>query len=256
MDGDREVGASAAIFSAYLQKVVGLIHKQAEEQEKEMAQLVDWMTQAVRSRRRIFVFGSGHAGLLAAELFYRTGGLALICPIFVPGTMVHHRPVTATSQAERVEGYSPVWLDAADPRPEELLVAISVSGRNPAAVDMALDAQKRGLRVVGVTSVSYSQEVSSRHSSGLRLFEVADLVVDIGGPVGDAVVDIPNHPGRVGPSSTVVGAALLNAAVCQVVHSISEEGQQPPVFMSANVPGGDEHNQKLLEQYRDFLTYL
>ncbi len=248
MDGDG--------FDLYLKQVTDLIEQQAEDQRENLAKLTDWISEAVRQERRIFVFGSGHAGLLAAETFYRTGGLALINPIFVPGTTVDVRPITATSRAERVEGYSPVWLDSVEPIPDEILLTISVSGRNPAAIDMALHGKKEGLRVAALTSVNYSQKVSSRHSSGKRLFEVADLVVDIGGPVGDALVDIPHHPGRVGPSSTVVGAALINAVICQVVCNLAGDNEEPPVFMSANVPGGDEHNSRLIAKYRDLLTYL
>ncbi len=243
-------------ISTYLDAVVDLIRTQARACAGQLEELVDWMAGAVRADRRIFVFGSGHSGLLASELFYRTGGLALINPIIAPGLTVESRPVQAGTMAERVEGYTPLWLEAADPRPKEVMIAISVSGRNPAAVDMALTARQKGLRVAAVTSLPYSRSVTSRHSSGLRLFEAADLVVDIGGEPGDALVAIPGSAGRVGPTSTVVGAALLNAAVCGVVCDLAGEGGRPPVFMSANEAGGDEHNRKLLERYRNLLTYL
>ena len=243
-------------FDTYLDAVMDVIRTQARSCAGELEELVEWIAGAVRADHRIFVFGSGHSGLLASELFYRTGGLPLINPIFAGGLTVEARPVQAGTMADRVEGYSPVWLEAAGPRPGEILLAISVSGRNPAAIDIALAAREKGLRVAAVTSLPYSRTVSSRHSSGLRLFEAADLVVDIGGEPGDALVPIPGSTGRVGPASTVVGAALLNAVVCEVVCRLADAGGRPPVFMSANEAGGDEHNRALLERYRNLLTYL
>ncbi|MFO8060478.1 MAG: SIS domain-containing protein [Bacillota bacterium] len=248
--------AAGDAVDAYVNAVVVQIRTQAQACADEMRELAGWMSEAVRAERRIFAFGSGHSSLLASELFYRTGGLPLINPIVAPGLTVEARPAPAGSMAERVEGYAPVWLEAVGPCPGEVMIVISVSGRNPAPVDMALAAREYGLRVAAVTSLPYSRSVASRHSSGLRLFEVAELTVDIGGQPGDATVPIPGGAGKVGPTSTVVGAALLNAVVCRVVCDLADDGDSPPVFMSANEEGGDEHNRALLDRYRDLLTYL
>lgn len=244
-------------FHRYLDSVTNLITRQAEAAEEELEELTCWMVEAVRGDRRIFVFGAGHSSLMASELFYRTGGLALVNPVTVPGLGVDARPIDAATAAERVEGYAPLWLEAADPRPAEVLIVISVSGRNPAGIDMAVRAGDLGLKVAAVTSLPYSSSVPSRHSSGKRLYEVVPLVIDIGGERGDALVEIPGGFGKVGPSSTVVGTALLNAVVCEAVRRLADEdGSSPPVFMSANLPGGDEHNRRLLSRYRHLLTYI
>ncbi len=244
-------------FHRYLDSVTSLIRTQAEACEEELEELTRWIVEAVRGDRRIFVFGAGHSSLVASELFYRTGGLVLINPVSVPGLGVDARPIDAATAAERIEGYATPWFESADPRPGEVLIVISVSGRNPAGIDMAVRGGDLGLRVAAVTSLPYSSCVPSRHSSGRRLYEVVPLVIDIGGERGDALVEIPGGFGRVGPSSTVVGTALLNAVVCEAVNRLAEEdGGSPPVFVSANLPGGDEHNRRLLCRYRHLLTYV
>jgi uncharacterized phosphosugar-binding protein len=98
--------------------------------------------------------------------------------------------------------------------------------------------------------------VASRHSSGKRLHEVADLVLDNCGEPGDAVVDVPGLNQRTGPTSDVVGAAILHSVVAQVIENLIDQGLTPPVFVSANLDGGDAHNQRILEEYGDRIHYL
>jgi uncharacterized phosphosugar-binding protein len=121
---------------------------------------------------------------------------------------------------------------------------------------MALEAKRRGLFVIGLTSLAHSKAVPARHASGKRLFEVADLCLDNCGEEGDAAVAYAGWKGRVGPTSVVAGAFLMNRLLCSVVERYLSEGLPPPVYMSANLPGGDEHNRQLEERYRGRIPLL
>ena len=137
-----------------------------------------------------------------------------------------------------------------------MLIVHSVSGRNPSAVEIAKGARERGVFVIAVTSLEYSRNVKPRDASLPRLFEAADLVLDNHAPVGDALVQLPGLAQKVGPSSTVTGAAILNAVVTRAAELLLERTGDAPVFLSGNLDGGDEHNKRWLEKYRGQVTYL
>jgi uncharacterized phosphosugar-binding protein len=123
-------------------------------------------------------------------------------------------------------------------------------------VEIAQGAKERGTFVIALTSLDYSRSVQPRAAGMPRLFEVADLVLDDRAPLGDALVALPGLAQKVGASSTVTGAAILNAIVVRSVELILERSGDPPVFMSANLDGGDQVNQRWMEHYRGRLTYL
>jgi uncharacterized phosphosugar-binding protein len=195
------------------------------------------------------VFGSGHSHALAEETYHRAGGLVPVNAIqevfLTPLT-----PPRTSGQLERVPGLAKIILDDHDLRPGEVLMVISNSGINAVPVEVALEGKSRGLTVVALTSLRHSQGVPSRHPGGQRLFEIADIVLDNCGEPGDAAVHYEGFDGTVGPTSFLAGAYIINSLVCRVVELFVEQGLTPPVYLSANVPGGDEHNQKLEARYR------
>jgi uncharacterized phosphosugar-binding protein len=203
----------------------------------------------------VFIFGCSHAGILAEEVFYRTGGLAVINPIFFPGFMLNTRPITMTSQLERLDGLGKILVKENRLKKGDVLIIHSVSGRNNVPVEMAEEAKALGVKTIAVTNIAYSSAVTSRHPSGKRLFEVCDIVIDNKGCVGDAAVTLEGLPEKIGPTSTACGAALINALVIETVGKMLEEGKIPPVFLSANLDGGDEHNKKIFEEYKDSIFY-
>jgi len=240
----------------YFREVRRVLEMVEATQEENIRAAAEMLAEAIVQDRMIYVFGASHASILAAETFYRAGGLAAISPIFVPGLTVDVRPITRTTHLERLPGLAAATLQDVPLEAGDVFLVISVSGRNTVAIDMALEGKKRGAKIVALTSVAYSQSVASRHPSGQRLCEVADLVLDLCGEMGDAVVEFPGLPQRVAPTSTVVGAAILNAVVVETVARLQERGVEPPVFLSANLDGGDAHNARLLEKYRGRVTYL
>jgi uncharacterized phosphosugar-binding protein len=214
------------------------------------------IAETILQDRLVYIFGASHAGILAQELFYRAGGLVPVNPVLPPGLTTDVRPVTLTSRLERLLGFGRDILAETPIREGDVVIVHSVSGRNAAAVEFAEGARGRGAFVIALTSLAYSRSVQPRQPGMKRLFETADLVLDDLAPPGDAVVEVPSLAQRVSPVSTVTGAAILNSLVARAVEIIVERSGDAPVFVSANLDGGDEHNQRWLDRYRGRLLYL
>jgi len=208
---------------------------------------VDAIVQSVAHDGVVHVFGAGHSQLLVEEVWYRAGQLACVNPLFDQDLWPHNGPRKGTG-LERLEGYARALLAEHDLRPGEVLIVVSNSGRNAVPVEAALVGKERGLTVVALTSLQYSRSVPSRHSSGKRLFEVADIVLDNQGVPGEAAVRLPNGL-QAGPTTTVTNAAILNAVLAEAAGELAERGIDPPVFQSANLDVGPDHNRRLLERY-------
>lgn len=227
-----------------------------QHENESMSLAVDLIVDAILSKKSIYIFGASHAGILTQELYYRAGGLMVINPIFGREVLLDTSPITHTSGMERLEGYGTVLSKSIDFRAGDVLICHSVSGRNNVTIEMAIAARKKGVKVIALTNLSYSKEVSSRHSSGLNLYQCADVVIDNHGEKGDACVNISGLEQKVSPSSTVIGAMILNAIVAEVAQALVDKGVTvPPIYYSANVDGGDEKNKKLYEEYKDCIHY-
>jgi uncharacterized phosphosugar-binding protein len=240
----------------YISQVLRLLQETYARQQETLQTAATWIADALASDGVLYVFGASHAGIITEELTYRAGGLVPVSPIFIPGLTCDVRPLPLTSVLERIDGYALAAVKHIPISPSDVVLVHSVSGRNAAPVEVALYAKQQGAKVIALTALGYSQSVSPRSSTGYRLFEVADLVIDNGAPRGDAIVQLPGFPQPIAPVSTVLGAALVNAVVAEACAILLERGITPPVFMSANLDGGDAHNAKLMERYRGRVLYL
>jgi uncharacterized phosphosugar-binding protein len=240
----------------YLDAIIRLLEEVRETQSEAIEKAAQAVAAAILGDRLVYVFGASHAGILAQELFYRAGGLVPVNPILPPGLTTDVRPVTLTSRLERLPGLGQQILAETPIQAGDVVIVHSVSGRNAVAVEFAEAARARGAMVIALTSLGYSRSVQPRQAGMKRLFEAADLVLDDLAPVGDALVEIPGLPQRVSPASTVTGAAILNSVVARAVELIVQQTGDAPVFLSANLDGGDEHNKRWLDHYRGRLLYL
>lgn len=240
----------------YLEIANNLIEKIQKTQYDNIKKAAEKIAEVVENGNNIFAFGCSHASIVTQELFYRTGGFALINPIFNPTLMLNTRPATLTSKAERLEGFGKEIIQESPLKNGDLIIIHSVSGRNPVVIDVALEAKKIGAYVIAITNIEYSKGVSSRHSNGKRLFEVSDLVIDNCGDFEDSAVQIDDFKQKIGPTSTIAGAAIGNAIVVETSSILKSRGIEPPIFHSANVDGGDEFNKKMLEEYKDRIFYM
>jgi len=240
----------------YFDAVEAGLRKIRTEQIAPIRAAAQLLTDTVVAGDTIFAFGASHSFMLPMELCYRTGGLMLINPIYPHGMDLTVRPLSLTSQIERVPGYGRVLLENSPASRGDALILVSTSGRNAVVIDMALAARERGLHTIGITSLAYSTGVPSRHPSGKRLLDLCDLVLDNGAPLGDAAVTVPGLKQKTGPLSTVLGATVVNAVVTQTIANLVERGVEPPVYVSANLPGGDEHNARLLARNATRIHYM
>jgi len=213
-----------------------------DHESEKVAQAGKMMGDSIMAGKWVYTFGSGHSQLLALEVHARAGGLYPIV----------HIPDPMSGRAEKVEGFGAVLVEGLPFKKGETIFVISNSGRNPEPIEIAMIAKEAGMNVIAVTSLAHSKSVTSRHSSGKLLYQLADLVLDTHVPAGDAALAIEGLAERTGAVSTVFGAALMNAVTVAAIEYMLENGHQPPVLVSANVDGSDEHNMRIFEQFGMF----
>ncbi len=241
----------------YLTKAIELLTRIRDEEQPGLDAAAKIMADAVEGGHCIFAFGCTHSSLPIQDLVYRAGGFMLINPIFGQGiTALDTRPTTISSAMEQMPGYAKVILDSSPAKAGDVLILVSVSGRNAVPIEMAELAKARGLRLIAVTSREYSSAVSSRHPSGKKMHDFADLILDNKAPKGDAVLEDPKMPQRFNPVSGVTSTALLQAMVAATIEELLQRGFTPPVFLAANVDGGAEYNARLIQQYRDRIFFM
>jgi uncharacterized phosphosugar-binding protein len=240
----------------YLESARDTLAKLIDTQLPQIQTAARLLADTIVSDGSIFSFGASHSFMITEELVYRTGGLMLVNPIYPHGMNLSVRPLTLTSQLERVVGLGRELLAHSPATTGDVLILASTSGRNAVVVDMALLAREKGIKTVAITSLAYSDAVKSRHPSGKRLAELADVVIDNATPYGDAVVEITGFRQKVGPLSSVTGCAVANAIVVEAVKILVQHGVTPPVFMSANLDGGDAFNAEQLRLHQERIHYL
>ncbi len=241
----------------YLETAIALLTRIKDEELEALEQAAKMMADAIEQGHCLFAFGCTHSSLPIQDLVYRAGGLMLMNPIFGPGiTALDIKPTTISSAMEQMQGYAKVILDNSRIKSGDVLILVSVSGRNAVPVEMAQLAHERGIKVIGVTSREYSEAVTSRHPSGKKMHDFADIVLDNKAPKGDAVLESKGVPEKFTPVSGVTSNALLHALVAATIEELLGRGIVPPIFLAANVDGGAEHNARLLAQYRDRIFFI
>lgn len=226
-------------MNAYCDKVVALLSEIRSTQAGAIEEAGTIVGKTVRDGGIVHTFGSGHSAAVAYEAHGRAGGLAAVSAIIDP----------LRGLAERVEGYGRALMAPVRLGENDSMIVISNSGRNPLPIEVATVARERGLTVIAVTSLGHSTSVSSRHSSGRRLFELADVVIDNLGEPGDASLSVNGSDAPLGPTSTITGAYIINEMTIAAVTWMLENDVEPPVFKSANLDGSKEHNESLRQRY-------
>ena len=240
----------------YYEHILDILSKIKNTQNDAIEKAANMMSECIKNNKTIYAFGASHAGILTQELFYRAGGLALINPIMPKEVMLDVRPITQTSQMERLPGYGSLILKQTPINKGDVLIIHSVSGRNTIAIDMALKAKEKGVYLIALTNIKYSEALASRHESGKRLYEIAEIVIDNCGDFEDASTTIEGLNQKVAPTSTIAGAFIVNSLVIECVENLVKEGFEPPIFHSANVDGGDDFNKKIFKEYKDRIHYM
>jgi uncharacterized phosphosugar-binding protein len=238
----------------YFQIVQLQLNEIFSTQREKLSQAANWVSNALQNEKFIYTFGSGHSHTLAEEMFYRAGGLARSIPILDENLMVH-KSASASTEWERKEGYAAEVLKRYALGAGDALFVVSNSGRNAVPIEMAMEGVKRGAKVIAISSAKHSGVFASRHSSKKKLSDVAHLVIDNGSVAGDAAVSIPGMSQKVGPTSTITSAFILNSIIAEAVSLASAAGRPPEVYPSINTDSG-EITKMLTEKYKGVVPHL
>ncbi len=218
----------------YFKGLQGVLSRIADEQGENIRRAGKIVADSLASGGIIHTFGTGHSHIIAEDAFFRAGGIAAINPI-LDERFIFLKGALESTRAERESGIAAELIKQESIGPNDAAIIISNSGRNAAPIEMAIEMQNRGAPVVAITSIAQSSASSSRHASGKRLFEIADVVVDNCVPSGDALVKIDGIESMTGASSTVAGSAIIHSIVIAALAELSERGVRPSVLPSANV---------------------
>ncbi len=204
----------------------------------------------------VHTFGTGHSRIPVEELFPRYGSYPGFSPIVELSMTFHTEVVGSNGQRqamfiERVEGLAEAILANFDLGPPDAMIVFSASGLSAVPIEMARGARERGLAVIGVTSREQALAGEPEHSSGTRLLDHADVVVDLCTPAADALVAVDGVATPVGPGSTFAAVTIVNALKVRVAELLAAEGRLPPVLTSAAVLGGEESARLFDEAYRE-----
>jgi uncharacterized phosphosugar-binding protein len=207
----------------------GILASQSEALDAACAAVAD----ALAGDRLIHVAGSGHSHLLAEEVFYRAGGIAAAQAILDEDLMLH-KGAQRSTELERESGRAERVLSRYSIAAGDIVFIASNSGRNAYPIELAMLAREAGATTIAITSLDHAGAVDSRHSSGKRLFEITDIVLDNGGAYGDGSLDVPGQAARMGPTSTIAGVFLLNTILAEAVADLAGRGIAVDVYRSAN----------------------
>jgi uncharacterized phosphosugar-binding protein len=251
-------------IKAFVDVLTPIMDRVVTGQAESVGRAADLIVAGLRAGGVVQTFGSGHSEAFAMELAGRAGGLVPTNRLALRDVVIFGdapRELVADEKLERDPGIAHQVYALAAPRPPDVFVMASQSGINGSVVELARLVKQRGHALIAVTSVAHTVRVPPRHPSGQRLVDLADVVLDNGAPYGDAVLplhsggtptDLPAgvaEPARCCAVSSVTGALLAQLVTAEVVRRFQVAGEVPPIYLSANVPGGDEHNHTLESRY-------
>lgn len=228
-------------------QVIDLLEIVEKEESSKIKLVAAHLFDSIVNNGLIQVFATGHSHMFAEEMFYRAGGLVPVNPILVPALMQHEGAIRST-KLERLSGFAKEIFDSIEKGINDPFIIVSNSGINSVPVEMAMIAKENGHLVIAITSKKASLASVPRTISEKRLCEVADIVIDNHVPLGDGVMDYNGT--KIGAVSSIIGSFIAQSIVLEIIDLYEKKGITPPIYQSANTPGGDEHNKKLYEQYK------
>lgn len=241
------------LYDQYLSKLQSIIVALGETQRAAIGAAAEMIVACLQAGGCVHLHDTGH--MLNQEAFRRAGGFFFIAP-FSYGSQINN-PVRPKAVAGRKDDEAHVRaliaysLHNSNLRPGDVLIIGSVSGKSTSVVELATQAAAMGVQVIAITSLAYSRQATSSHSSGKRLFEVAHLTIDNVGEEGDAVLTAPHIPTKLCPTSGITAALIVWLLTAQVAESMVARGLTPQVWKSVNLPGSEEFNQAAEALYHE-----
>ena len=250
-----------SIVQDYRMRLAERIDQVFDTQEESIITAAGFCADSIGMGKLAFTFGTGHGSFAAMEMYPRTGTVTGFRPI-VESTMISFHRVLGDMGARQYrfihaqEGYGKAILSSHQTDPDDTMMIFSHSGINAVTMDVALGAKDIGMKLIGITSIPHSSQVPSRHSSGKRLFEVADAVIDTGAPLGDAGVFVEGLEHPVGATSTSVAIAVGQAINAATADILVGRGYRPNIMVSPNTTEKAAANRQNDLNYADLWSRL
>lgn len=235
------------LYQNYWQEVNAVVEKVMATQAEGIEKAAQLVADSLVQDGMLYVFGCGHSHIIGEDLFYRAGGTAAVCAMLDSDLMLH-TGAAKSSVYEKMTGLAQPVFDRYGISEKDVLLVVSTSGINSVPIEMAMCAKEQNIPVIAIVSGAYSQD-KSRHPSGKKLHDVADIVLDNGVCHGDAAVEIAGSDMHVGPISTISSCLIAQSIVVQADENMWKKGIRPPVYVSGNIPGGMEKNRELIQRY-------
>jgi uncharacterized phosphosugar-binding protein len=235
-------------YQQFFDGITQIFEKIRLTQGDNIDKAAEFIAEAVLKDGVVHIFGTGHSNAIAEEVFGRANTLAPVNQV-VDLSMAGSVNTVRSFYMERVEGIGELIFEHVRPQPQDVFLVISNSGRNAVPIDFARSAKEHGHKVIVETCTAFSMDQPSRHSSGKRLLDYADVILDNQTPYADVVVKIEGMKPGLGSASGIAGSLLVHATLVEAAVKIKEHGVEPPVFMHGNLDGGMEYNQYLLDRY-------
>jgi uncharacterized phosphosugar-binding protein len=243
-------------FIQYVDGLQAILERVKREQDGQIKNAGRLVADSLSAGGIVHTFGTGHSHMIAEEAFFRAGGIAAVNPV-LDERLIFLKGALESTRAERESGLARALVERENVRAEDVAIVISNSGRNAAPVEMALEMRARGIKVIAITNFEQSRASSPRHPSGKRLYELAEVAIDNCVPAGDALLTLSGLKSRIGPSSTVAGAAIINSIIIEAVVDLLRRGESVPVLPSANTEGVSEDDlSEILSRYKGRIKYL
>lgn len=240
-------------WERYFETMEGVVQKARDTQGEPLMEAARALAATTKDGGLIHLFGSGHSSLVTEDVFWRSATMANVHAIF-ESAVAGINEITKTSLMEKVEGLGQVIVSYNEVDRPDSIICVSNSGNNAATVDVALAAKARGVTVIGITNVEYADTLTTQHSSGKKLKDIADIVIDNCSLIGDAAIELEGLPVKVGATSTIPVVFLIAGLLAQTCELLLEEGITPDVYYNGHLEyeSADvrEHNQELVKKYR------
>ncbi len=242
----------------YLTIAADIVNRIAETQLSAIEQAAQICANTIVNDGLVFCWGGGHSRMSVEEMFPRIGSYPGFYPMVELALTFYTNFVGADGLAqsfflERQEKYAEAILANYEFGPHDSMICFSSTGINGLVIEMALQAKTRGLPVMAVTSLAHAQATVSRHSSGKKLFEVADVTIDNCTPAGDAVIDLEGLKYRVSPTSTIGAVTVVNALKARTAEIMLAKGVEPIVLTSPHFADRPQEAEEQLQRvYREF----
>lgn len=238
----------------YMDHALELLERLRETQLDAIEEAAEIIADASAQGHTLYGWGGPHSSLPVQDCFERAGGLAILNLVIAPGLSYEVAPIRVGTYLERIEGYGRFFFSEIGAEPGDVIICVSTSGRNPFPIEMAMSAKEAGLKVIGVTSMEYTKTVDSRHSSGTKMCEHCDVVLDNLTTPGDASLEDDRLPQKVGPTSGWMGIVILQSLMAEVAERLAEKGFTPPIRYAGNMPGQENYRENLLEAIDEHAT--